>query len=105
MNAVIETGGKQYIVSKDQILYVELLEQEVGEEVKLNNILAVYDDNKIIQLGSPTIEGTSITAKIQEEIKGPKVRGFKYKRRKGYHRRWGHRQRYYRLKILSINTN
>lgn len=103
MLAVIEVGGKQYRVSPEQNLYVDLTGKDIGSEMQISEVLMVKNGSDV-KLGKPYVSGASVKAKIVEEVKGPKVRGFKYKRRKNYHRSWGHRQRYHKLQIVSINA-
>jgi large subunit ribosomal protein L21 len=98
--AIVETGGKQYKVSAGQVLDVELLPQQVGEPVELTNVLMVVDGDKVT-VGTPTVEGVSVKATVTEEIKGEKIRIFKYTGKR-YRRRLGHRQRYTRLQIDEI---
>ena len=104
MYAIIATGGKQYKVAAGQMLDVEQLEGAKGEKVRLERVLAVRTDTEF-QVGRPTLEGASVTAQVQDQLKGPKVINFKYKRRKGYHRKVGHRQLLTRLKVLEISLN
>ncbi|MDH5718186.1 MAG: 50S ribosomal protein L21 [Spirochaetia bacterium] len=103
MLAVIEMGGKQYRVAPKQIFYAELTGTEEGKEIEIKNVLLIQDKDNI-QVGKPYIKNASVKAKVIQEEKGPKLRGFKYKKRKNYHLRWGHRQRYQKLEILSISA-
>jgi len=103
MLAVIEVGGKQYRVSVKDTVYVDLLGQKEGSEIELKNILLI-DDKGAVKVGKPYVKGASVKAKVISEEKAPKINGFKYKRRKNYRRRWGHRQRYNKLEILAINA-
>ncbi|WP_138380948.1 50S ribosomal protein L21 [Luteithermobacter gelatinilyticus] len=101
MFAVVKTGGKQYKVAKDDILKVEKLEGEAGSKVTLDEVLLVGDD-KGVQVGSPTVAGTVVTAEILEQTRGDKVIIFKKKRRHNYRRKKGHRQELTVLKVLEI---
>lgn len=101
MFAVIRSGSKQYKVSEGEILDVELLDVEEGKEAVLNDVLMIGNGDKIT-VGQPVISGASVTAEVLGEVKGDKVIAFKYKRRKGYHRTVGHRQKRLRLKINKI---
>lgn len=97
--AVIETGGKQYLVSKDQELDVEL----VGDKKQLSFQPLLVFDEKDAQVGAPRVEGGKVTAKvIDPEVKGKKVTALRYKPKKRVHVTKGHRQRYTRIKITSI---
>lgn len=97
--AVIETGGQQYIVSKNQELMVDL----VGDKKQLTfHPLLVFDDDSA-DVGTPRVEGAKVTAKVVDpEIKGEKVIAIRYKPKKRVHKRRGHRQRYSRIKITGI---
>ncbi len=99
--AIIQTGGKQYKVAKGTLLDVEKLEGEAGKEVRLDQVLAVRKESGL-QIGRPSLEGAAVKAEIVTQTKGPKVINFKFKRRKGYHRKIGHRQKLTRLKIVEI---
>ena len=100
--AVIETGGKQYRVAKDDVIEVELIEgAEAGQTISLGRVLALNDGSSL-KVGTPEIEGASVTAEVLEAFRGPKVVAFKKKRRKGYHRKVGHRQELLRVKITAI---
>ena len=103
MKAVVKIGSSQYRVSPEQQLYVDMLPDKVGSKVTLSQVL-LYQKDKSIVTGTPYIKNAKVQASILEEVKGPKIRGFKYKRRKNYHRSWGHRQRYHKLKIESIEV-
>ncbi|WP_321395146.1 50S ribosomal protein L21 [Emcibacter sp.] len=101
MFAVVKTGGKQYKVAKDDVLKVEKLDGEAGTTVTLEEVLMVGDD-KGVQVGSPTVSGTVVTAEILEQTRGNKVLIFKKKRRQNYRRKKGHRQELTVLKVLEI---
>ena len=100
--AVIETGGKQYRVQQDDVLSVELLEgAEAGQKIELGRVLALNDGTGL-KIGLPVVEGAKVVAEVVEEYRAPKVVAFKKKRRKGYHRKVGHRQNLLKVKIASI---
>ncbi|NLB65557.1 MAG: 50S ribosomal protein L21 [Lentisphaerae bacterium] len=100
--AVIETGGNQYRVKKDDVVSVELIEgAEAGQQVELGRVLALYDGSSL-KIGMPVVEGASVTAEVLEDYRAPKVVAFKKKRRKGYHRKVGHRQNLLKVKIVSV---
>lgn len=102
MQAVVNFHGKQYKVQKDQVLYIDLNGQEAGQELNSEEVLLITNGSDT-KIGSPFVSGASVTAKILEEVKGKKVRGFKYTPRKSStRRRWGHRQRYLKVEIASI---
>ena len=104
MYAIVATGGKQYKVSPGMLLDVEHLTGAVGEKVPLKEVLAVRTEDGF-QIGHPLLNGAKVVAEIVGQVKGPKVVSFKYKRRKGYHRKVGHRQDLTRLKVVEIVTN
>lgn len=102
MYAVIETGGKQYKVEKGDIILVEKLGVEAGKKVKFD-VLAVVDGENT-KIGAPTVKGVTVEAAVLESVKGKKVRIFKYKPKKGYHKRQGHRQPLDKIEIKAIKT-
>ena len=101
MYAVVKTGGKQYRVSQGDTLDVEKLTGEVGEQVTLEPVLFMGGNGEV-KIGTPTITDAKVTAEIVEQTLAKKIIVFKKKRRKGYSRRQGHRQKLTRLKILDI---
>jgi len=103
MYAVVETGGKQYRVAAGDKLEVEKLKAEAGESVTFDKVLMVNNDGAVT-LGSPTVEGASVEATVLDQIKGDKVVAFKFKRRKGYRNKKGHRQLHSVVEIKEIKT-
>jgi len=103
MLAVIKTGGKQYIVAPGQKLKVEKLEGEAGKEITFPEVLLVESDDKKVEVGQPTVKGIVVAAKILAQTKGPKVIAYKYKAKKRYHLKKGHRQQLTEVEIVSIN--
>jgi len=101
MYAVIESGGKQYRVAPGDVIRVERLAVAAGESVDLDRILLIAD-NDGPRLGTPTLSGVSVTAKVRAHGRGDKVRIFKMRRRKGYRRQAGHRQSYTELEITQV---
>lgn len=100
--AVIETGGKQYRVQKDDVLAVELLVgAEAGQTVELGRVLALNDGTGL-KVGRPVVEGAKVTAEVVEEFRAAKVVAFKKKRRKGYHKKIGHRQNLLKVKVTAV---
>ena len=97
MKAIFVTGGKQYMVEEGQELYVEKLPQEVDAEVVFDEVL--YVDGKV---GTPTVKGAKVVAKVLKQGKGKKILVFKYKPKKKYRRTQGHRQPYTKILIKSI---
>ena len=100
MYAIIRTGGKQYNVSVGDEVLVEKLNAEVGEEVSFE-VLMLADDSGI-KIGTPVVEGVSAKAEVVEHGKGKKVIVFKYKPKKNYRRKQGHRQPYTKVVIETI---
>ena len=103
MYAVLTTGGKQYRVSEGDVLFVEKLNAEVDSTVELTEVLAVSKDGEL-KVGAPTVEGAKVVAKVLAQGKAKKVIVFKYKRKKDYRRKNGHRQPYTKLVIEKIEA-
>ena len=103
MHAIIETGGKQYKVAEGDTLYIEKLPQEAGETVTFDKVLAILDGDKAT-FGTPVVAGAKVDASIVKNGKGKKVLIFKYKPKKGYRLRQGHRQPYTKVEIKKINA-
>ena len=102
MYAIIETGGKQYKVKEGDVLRVEKLPFEPGEVVQLENVLLVHDDDEI-KVGSPVLSGVHVSAKVLAQGKARKILVFKYKAKKNYRKRYGHRQPYTEILIDKIH--
>ena len=102
MYAVIRTGGKQYRVEAGQRLEVERVGAEPGAEVELAPILLV--DGKTVLATPDELGKAKVSAKVVEESKGPKIRGFTYKNKSNQRRRWGHRQQYSVIEITAISA-
>lgn len=101
MYAIFQTGGKQYRVQKGDVIDVELISGEMGGQVEFKDVLLV-NDGSVTHVGAPRVEHFIVHAEFMGEVKGPKVIAFKYKKRKNYRRKVGHRQRYARVKITDI---
>lgn len=99
--AVIETGGKQYTVSVGDELDVEKLDVEEGEEVEFPSVLLSSDDGDV-NVGTPEVDAT-VVGEVLEHGRGEKIEVMKFKRKKGYQRRYGHRQDYTKIKITDIS--
>jgi large subunit ribosomal protein L21 len=100
MYAVIKTGGKQYRVAKNQVIKIERLAGEAGDEITFPEVLMVGGDEP--KVGSPLVEGAKVTGTLLEQTKGEKIIIFKKKRRKNYRRRNGHRQLLTVVRIADI---
>lgn len=103
MYAIIATGGKQYRVSVGDDLFIEKIDGEAGDAVKFDQVLAISDDNGF-KAGTPLVEGVSVDAEIVKQGKLKKIIVFKYKAKKGYRRKNGHRQPYTRVRINKISV-
>lgn len=103
MYAIIKTGGKQYTVSPGDVIRVERLPGEVGEEVEVKDVLMAGDGTNI-KIGKPALTDTTVVAEILKHAKCKKVTVFKMRRRKGYHLKKGHRQQFTDLKIKEIKA-
>ena len=103
MYAVISTGGKQYRVEQGETIEVEKLVHEAGKSIDFSEVLLIADGENV-RIGSPLLAGAKVTAEVIADIKGEKLIIYKYRRRKGYRRKTGHRQTLTRLKITAITA-
>lgn len=103
MYAVLETGSKQYRVVAGDTLEIERLPVEAGQTFTFDRVLLVNNDGKV-NVGAPTVSGAKVVADVVEHIRGDKKVTFKMKRRKGYHKKIGHRQELTVVKIKEINA-
>ena len=103
MHAIIETGGKQYKVTEGDTLFIEKLEAEAGQAITFDKVLAILDGDKAT-FGAPVVEGASVAATVVKNVKGKKIRIFKYNPKKGYRKRQGHRQPYTKVQIGAIQA-
>ena len=101
MYAIIATGGKQYKVSEGDVIRVEKLDVEAGSAYTFDQVLAVNNGELVV--GSPVVEGATVSATVEGNARGKKFIVYKYKRKTGYHKKNGHRQAYTQLKIEKIN--
>ncbi len=99
--AIIETGGKQYKVSASKILEIEKLDAKIGETVKFQNVLLLNDD-KTTEVGSPSVDGAMVEAKLLDNVKDRTVLIFHKRRRKNSRKKNGHRQRHSKIQITKI---
>jgi large subunit ribosomal protein L21 len=100
MYAVIKAGGKQYRVEEKSVVRVEKLDAAVGDTVQLGEVLMLGGDS--VKVGSPTVAGAAVTARVVRQGLGRKIDGFTYKKRKNERRRYGHRQPFTEVVIESI---
>lgn len=103
MYAIVAAGGKQYKVREGDILRIEKIPGEVGSPVSFDQVLMVADGDNV-SIGRPALEGAAVSAQIVEQGKANKLIVFKYKRRKRYRRKQGHRQSYTAVKIDAITA-
>jgi large subunit ribosomal protein L21 len=103
MYAILETGGKQYRVQEGDVLKVEKLDVAEGETVDLERVLAVIRDGDVI-VGTPVVEGAKAVARVLDHGRDKKIIVFKYKAKKNYRRKQGHRQSYTRIQIEKIEA-
>ncbi len=103
MYAIIATGGKQYNVQEGQTIYVEKLNAAAGEEVVFDQVLAVGDEGTIT-VGSPVVANAKVKAEVVEQGKEKKIIVYKYKAKKGYHKKNGHRQPFTKLVVKAIEA-
>src|SRR5579875_2630227 len=100
MYAIVESGGKQFKVSEGDTIVVEKLSAEIGETVTLDKVFFVNQDGAV-KVGAPLVEGAKVVAKVKEHGRDKKIIVFKYKSKKNYHKKQGHRQPYTKLTIES----
>ena len=103
MQAIIETGGKQYKVAEGDVIFVEKLDAEAGAAVTFDKVLAVIDGDKAT-FGTPTVVGASVDATVVKNGKGKKIMIFKYTPKKGFRKRQGHRQPYTKVQIVAVKA-
>lgn len=101
MYAIIKTGGKQYLVREGDVLRVEKLNAEEGMDIFFDEVLAINDDESL-KVGTPTLEGSKVEARVIKHGKGKKVTVFKYKPKKNYRKKQGHRQPFTQVQINRI---
>ena len=103
MYAIIRDSGKQFKVEEGQNLEIDFRDAETGSKIEFETVLAVSNDDGL-KLGSPSLEGATVTAEVVETVKGPKLTVVKFRRRKNSKRKTGHRQKYTTVKIEKINA-
>lgn len=103
MYAIIETGGKQYKVEKGSELYIEMLDASEGEQVTFDKVVLVSKDGNVT-VGTPTVDGATVTGKVERHGKGKKILVYKYKAKKNYRRKQGHRQPYTKVVVEDIKA-
>ena len=101
MYAIIATGGKQYRVSQGDVIYIEKVNQDVDSTISFDVLMIGGEEVKV---GNPVVEGAKVEGKVVAQVKGEKIMIYKYKSKKNYHRRQGHRQPYTKVEITAINA-
>ncbi|MCA5586622.1 50S ribosomal protein L21 [Finegoldia magna] len=102
MFAIIKTGGKQYKVSEGDVIKVEKIEAEAGDKIEFDQVLMVAGDD--VKVGSPVVEGAKVKAEVLDQKKDKKIVIFKFKAKKNYRKKKGHRQPYTLVKIEKIDA-
>ena len=102
MYAIIATGGKQYRVSEGDVIYIEKIDADVDSTVSFDVLLVGNEGD--VKVGTPVVEGVKVEGKVVGQIRGEKIIVFKYKSKKNYRRKQGHRQPYTKLEITGINA-
>ena len=103
MYAVIQDGGRQYRVREGDRIELDYREAEAGQQITLDRVLLCSGPDSVV-VGTPTLEGATVLAEVLDHTKGPKIKVQKFKRRKGYRRLTGHRQRYTEVQIREIRV-
>ena len=103
MYAIIKAGGKQYKVAENDVIELNKLDANVGEQVVVDEVLLVCNDSGIT-IGAPFIDGAKVECKVLRQYKGRKINGYTYKPKKDSHRRYGHRQLLSSIKIEKISA-
>ena len=102
MYAIITAGNKQYRVSQGDVIYIDKVNQENDTTISLD-VLLIGNDGEV-KVGNPTVAGAKVEGKVVAQVKGEKIKIYKYKSKKNYHRRAGHRQPYTKVEITAINA-
>ena len=100
MYAIIATGGKQYRVSEGDVLFIEKIDAEVDSTVSFDVLLVENEGD--VKVGTPVVEGVKVEGKVEAQTRGEKIIVFKYKSKKNYRRKQGHRQPYTKVEITKI---
>ena len=102
MYAIITAGNKQYRVSQGDVIYIDKVNQENDSTIAFD-VLLVENEGEV-KVGNPTVAGAKVEGKVVAQVKGEKIKIYKYKSKKNYHRRAGHRQPYTKVEITAINA-
>lgn len=103
--AIIQTGGKQYKVSEKDVLEIEKIESlSSGDKLEIEEVLLVAKSDDDVMIGEPYILGAKVEFKVVDQVKGDKIRGYKYKAKKRYQVHYGHRQKYTEVEVVKISV-
>jgi len=102
-SAIFRSGGRQFRVSVGDVLEIPAIDADDGAEVAFPEVL-LYQGSGETKVGTPVVSGATVAAEVKAQVKGPKIRGFKYKPKKHYKRAFGHRQRLTRIEVTAINV-
>jgi large subunit ribosomal protein L21 len=98
--AIFKAGGRQIKAAEGESIVIDRLNAQPGEEVRFDQVLMIHGE--AVKVGTPLVDGAAVVTEVEDEVKGDKVTVFKFKRRKGYSRKRGHRQKYTRVKVMRI---
>ncbi len=102
MYAIIAAGGKQYRVSQGDVIYIDKVNQDVDSAISFDALMIGGEGD--VKIGNPVVAGAKVEGKVVAQVKGEKIIIYKYKSKKNYHRRAGHRQPYTKVEITAINA-
>jgi large subunit ribosomal protein L21 len=102
MYAIIRSGSRQYRVKVGDLIDVDLTQNAPGEAIEFHDVLFIGDEKGAAKIGTPVVKGSRVLAQCVAEVKGRKIHSVKYKQRKNQYRKFGHRARYTRVKIVDI---
>ena len=103
MYAVIQTGGKQYRVQQGDVIYVEKMNSQAGDQVSFDEVLLVSNETET-KIGAPVVAGAKVEGKVLAQVKSRKIVVYKYKAKKNERKKQGHRQPYTKVEITAVNA-
>jgi large subunit ribosomal protein L21 len=103
MYAIIETGGKQYKVQEGDVIFIEKLQASEGDQITFDRVVAISNADGIVA-GTPVVSGATVSGKVEKHVKGKKIIVFKFKAKKNYRKKQGHRQPYSKVVIEKIQA-
>ena len=104
MYAIVENGGRQLMVKQGDTVLVDRVDLKPGDDFTFPKVLLYSDEKGDVQVGKPALENVKVSGKVAEPVAGPKLVAFKFRRREGWHRKVGHRQKFGQVKIESITA-